>query len=262
MSYSRPLLLGDAHVQATEGWAPWLRAPLGLPEHPCMDKDLDHLLWKRALKRQLQGDVKALVATYPNVLAELVDMKADIIDLKARIASICQLVSLTTSVEKRFKTLVKQWRAETGMLSSIAEKTMHPAYLQIISMGPMALPLVLKELRDRGGHWYYCLEALANVLGKPNPGLGDDSGDMARLKAVWLDWGEREGYLLPRGESECRSLQVNCARFPTLPSGSSPKLVKRPTAIIALRGQRGTGVVGGGLRRDAIGQKRHQGKKP
>jgi len=56
----------------------------------------------------------------------------------------------------RFITLKTNWESETAALSSITEIVMHPAYQQIIGMGPVAIPLILSELkkiRDTGfGH--------------------------------------------------------------------------------------------------------------
>jgi hypothetical protein len=42
-----------------------------------------------------------------------------------------------------FTALVERWRSETGFMSSLDEKILHPAYQSIIAMGFDAVPLVL-----------------------------------------------------------------------------------------------------------------------
>lgn len=49
---------------------------------------------------------------------------------------------------------------------------MHPAYQQIIGMGEKALPLILRDLRDRPtGHWFWALNAITGE----EPTLGESA---------------------------------------------------------------------------------------
>ncbi len=43
-------------------------------------------------------------------------------------------------IKYKFDRLTKQWKDETQHFSTVAEMAMHPAYQQIIGMGPEALP--------------------------------------------------------------------------------------------------------------------------
>jgi hypothetical protein len=49
-------------------------------------------------------------------------------------------------LEQRFRTLAAEWDEETGHLSSITQMARHPAYQQIIGMGPAVVPLLLRDL--------------------------------------------------------------------------------------------------------------------
>jgi hypothetical protein len=49
-------------------------------------------------------------------------------------------------LEAEFNNLAEEWRAETGMLSLVTQKSMHPAYQKIISMGRPVVPLILRDL--------------------------------------------------------------------------------------------------------------------
>jgi hypothetical protein len=53
---------------------------------------------------------------------------------------------------ERFHTLTDRWRAQTTHLSDTVAKAMHPAYQDIIGMGRQALPLILEDLKQNGGH--------------------------------------------------------------------------------------------------------------
>jgi len=54
--------------------------------------------------------------------------------------------------EELFREFSAQWRKETRHLSSVSQTSMRPAYQRIIGMGEAVVPLILKEMRQRGGH--------------------------------------------------------------------------------------------------------------
>lgn len=51
-------------------------------------------------------------------------------------------------------------------------------------MGPAALPLVLRELEEHGGQWFWALEAIAGV----DPVPPQDRGRVQAMKEAWLRW--------------------------------------------------------------------------
>ncbi len=94
-------------------------------------------------------------------------------------------------VRARFHRLAAQWREECQLLSSTTAKAMHPAYQQIIGLGPEALPLILKELAETPGHWFW---ALKSITGE-DPVPPADVGNIRRMTEAWLKWGRAHGYL-------------------------------------------------------------------
>ena len=95
------------------------------------------------------------------------------------------------ALETRFRALADQWRLETGPLSSSTAIAAHPAYQEIIRMGPAAIPLVLRELQERGGHWFSALRALSGE----NPVPREFAGRIPKITELWLEWGRGKGYI-------------------------------------------------------------------
>ena len=95
------------------------------------------------------------------------------------------------AVERKFRELAEQWRRETAGYALANRILAHPAYQRIIEMGEAALPLILEDLRDGGGHWY---RALRKITGE-NPVPREHRGWRPQMRAAWLEWGEAQGYL-------------------------------------------------------------------
>ena len=96
------------------------------------------------------------------------------------------------TIELRFQALTQQWQRATAAYSLASQKAMHPAYLQIIAMGKPVIPLILKELGQKGGHWYIALESLNEG---ESPVSRADSGNIRKMKQAWLDWGRVVGHV-------------------------------------------------------------------
>lgn len=93
--------------------------------------------------------------------------------------------------ERVFRRLAEWWRSETGLMSSIDDKALHPAYQQIIGMGPEAILLILRELQLRPAHWFWAL----NAITREDPINPEDIGNVKKMTEAWLRWGRERGYL-------------------------------------------------------------------
>jgi len=91
----------------------------------------------------------------------------------------------------RFFNLKGQWEKETAMLSSITEIAMHPAYQQIIGMGPSAIPLILNEMQITPGLWFWALKSISGE----DPVSKEHIGNVKEMTEDWLTWGRRHVYL-------------------------------------------------------------------
>lgn len=94
-------------------------------------------------------------------------------------------------LEAKFRRLADQWKLDTAYSSSTTERFLHPAHLQIIGMGSDALPFILCELRDHGGHWGL---ALSSITGE-NPVPAEHYGKGRLVAAAWVEWGRANKHL-------------------------------------------------------------------
>ena len=96
-----------------------------------------------------------------------------------------------TSLTQRFESLASQWRAETSHFSSTTKIVLHPSYQRIIGLGPAAIGLILQDLQQTHGHWFWALSAITGA----DPISTEDAGDVDKMAQAWVNWGQREGYL-------------------------------------------------------------------
>ena len=90
------------------------------------------------------------------------------------------------STRERFEELARIWHEETAGWSAPSQIVNHKAYLEIIGMAEEALPWILDDLREHGGHWF---PALGAIVGR-SPVRHEDRGNVAAMTAAWLEWGD------------------------------------------------------------------------
>jgi hypothetical protein len=95
-----------------------------------------------------------------------------------------------SSLESKFNSLVAKWRRDTSKFSLVEKSAMHWAYQRIIGMGYGALPLIFRELDQKGGHWLWALEA---ITGRDDVAKQGDT--FRQAVSAWLQWGRSERYL-------------------------------------------------------------------
>jgi type I restriction enzyme M protein len=87
-------------------------------------------------------------------------------------------------IEQAFRLLAEKWKRETAIVSSVTKKIHHPAYREIVALGPRALPLILAELASRPDHWFAALEEITGA----NPVSAADRLDVQKSIKTWLSW--------------------------------------------------------------------------
>ena len=97
--------------------------------------------------------------------------------------------ALLSTLESRFQQLLTEWRRSTRYTSSATEITGHWAYQEIIELGPAAIPLIFKELRQRPEHWFHALRLLTGYQPPKS-----SRQNMGKMREAWLRWADRKRY--------------------------------------------------------------------
>ena len=96
-------------------------------------------------------------------------------------------------LREKFQRLVKKWRAQRGVSTSITEGVSCSAYQRIIGLGQPAVPLLLCQLqseRDDPDQWFWALSAITGCQPVPE----GDLGNYVKMARHWLNWGRLSGY--------------------------------------------------------------------
>jgi len=94
------------------------------------------------------------------------------------------------TLEERFRRLESLWTAETGHLSSTTKIVNHPAFQEILTLGPTVIPLMLRDLEARPRRWVWALPRIAGV----DPISESDYGNITKMSQAWLRWAKENGY--------------------------------------------------------------------
>jgi len=95
-----------------------------------------------------------------------------------------------SSIEQQFNEWARTWRNEMGPVSSVSKMCDHPAYRNIVQMGPTALPLIFHSLALFPNHWFL---ALLEIVGH-SPILPEHRGKIDEMAQDWLKWADEHGY--------------------------------------------------------------------
>jgi hypothetical protein len=94
-------------------------------------------------------------------------------------------------VEQRASRLLQTWRDQTAFVSSSTQLTGHPAYQELMTLGPAVLPLLFRDLAQTGdGHLSKALAALTGA----DPVPAEDRGAVRKVADAWLRWARENGY--------------------------------------------------------------------
>ena len=94
-------------------------------------------------------------------------------------------------LKARFRALREEWEEQVTFVSSTTARCMAEAYQKIIGLGAPVLPLLLADLRDRGGDWFWALKAISGS----DPVPVENRGRWDEMRDAWLAWGRRQGLI-------------------------------------------------------------------
>lgn len=179
---------GLAYKHLNGNTMPMTGRPVEVDPDPVRSDEEYATLWGRFIERmETDQDNDSAVNPYSSTITE----SRPVGTTPARLNETASKLKTGGPVEQKFSTLAEEWRKETGHLSSITQKVMHPAYQRIIGMGPVALPLILRELERRPSHWFWAL----NVITDEDPVPDEDAGIISKMADAWIRWGKEKGLL-------------------------------------------------------------------
>ena len=95
-------------------------------------------------------------------------------------------------IEREFNELREKWELQRPRASSfVSNMVTHPAYQEIIGMGPRALPHILRELDKKPNQWFWALKAIS----REDPVSASDRGNIQKMRDAWLRWGREKGHI-------------------------------------------------------------------
>ena len=93
------------------------------------------------------------------------------------------------NTKRDFQRLRQEWTEGVAGLSSPRAIAGHPAYREIIAMGPVALPPPLQDRRDNRGFWHPVLREITGA--NPAP---ECHGDLRSHDDAWIRWAQSQGH--------------------------------------------------------------------
>ena len=85
---------------------------------------------------------------------------------------------------RKFLELKDKWKSETLFTSSGSAIISNAAYQNIIGLGIMAVPWIIREMKKNDDHWFYALEKITGE----NPIKIEHIGKIDAMKQDWINW--------------------------------------------------------------------------
>jgi len=94
------------------------------------------------------------------------------------------------TLENRFRRLAAAWQEAVAYQSSTTLRNSHPAYREIIGLGPAVVPLLLRNLEENQTHWFCALREITGA----DPIPESAAGNIPKMVEAWLRWAKDNHY--------------------------------------------------------------------
>lgn len=93
--------------------------------------------------------------------------------------------------------LIQRWTKDIEDMSSLSDMFSHEDYKIISAKGKRAIPILLNELRQRPHFWFDALRTIlkASENRDVDPVQNEDRGNVRKMAAAWIAWGEDNEYI-------------------------------------------------------------------
>ena len=96
------------------------------------------------------------------------------------------------AIAESFSNLAKKWKEETGGMSSMSQITSNKNYLGVLLLGRPVVKYIIDDLRKEAAPWFFVLSLLS---GRDDIGR-EHRGHFRKIANAWIEWWEKEGYLV------------------------------------------------------------------
>ncbi|MBI9039083.1 MAG: hypothetical protein JEY97_13190 [Bacteroidales bacterium] len=105
--------------------------------------------------------------------------------------SVFVLKKLQEQEFRKFLRLKDRWKSDTLFVSSSTVMISNSAYKEIISLGSLAIPWIIRELQKANDHWFFALEKITGE----NPIKTENIGKVEKMKEDWIEWASKNDYV-------------------------------------------------------------------
>src|SRR4051812_46483489 len=134
----------------------------------------------------------------------------------------------TESIAEKFARLAATWREAAPLHPRQPVRYNHPAYQEIITLGPAVVPFLLRDLAEKHRHWFWALHIITGA----DPVLPAEREDPFSMTDAWLRWGRAHDYLV---KEESRAMDTSGEEGETHQPPSSPPAAARESLVERFR---------------------------
>lgn len=95
------------------------------------------------------------------------------------------------TIEERFRPLAAAWRDFASSYPRNPMRYDHPAYQEIIRMGLVVIPVLLRALAEYPKDWFWALHVITGA----DPVATEERDSPGGMRSAWLRWGREHGFL-------------------------------------------------------------------
>jgi hypothetical protein len=88
------------------------------------------------------------------------------------------------TIEQKFRRLAEAWHKAVAYQSATSLRNNHPAYREIIGLGPAVVSLLLRDLEENHTHWFCALREITGA----DPIPESAAGNIPQMVQAWLRW--------------------------------------------------------------------------
>ena len=100
-------------------------------------------------------------------------------------------IGKTNTIDAKFRRLSDEWLRGMGHSSDPIRLMSHPAFQEIVRMGPSVIPLIIRHLAEKPNLLVWALPRITGA----NPVPVDSNGNIGKMVHSWIEWGKSRNFV-------------------------------------------------------------------